>query len=293
MAESGGSPQAELRAIYDRINPAIDAAIDAEVAPRPRFLNIGIDAHHASPAARDAAARFGARFSERDQPALLFAAHILEPCELDGADVVEFGAGRGGNLLVAQLLGAPRAMFAVDLTTAGFSTTRADSNGSIRPIQAAAEHSPLRAASVDLVLSIEASAYVPNVVDLYREAHRVLRPGGQFVLHVPSWTQAGRRRHLRALRHLGFDVLGESDVTEGYTAAFRTRQAIVGGALDGTTFGTGMDLMSDGTLRSAVLYLRRSDRPPAESVRGLPDESASARRALSELLDRRQVTGLF
>jgi hypothetical protein len=54
-----------------------------------------------------------------------------------------------------------------------------------------------------------------------------------------------------------------------------------------------MDLMSDGTLRSAVLYLRRSDRPPAESVRGLPDESASARRALSELLDRRQVTGLF
>lgn len=279
----------ELRSVYEAINPEIDRGSTT----RPRFLNIGIDAANASSHALASAASLTGDFAERDHPAVLFAAEFLHHCPIDGATIAEFGAGRGGNLLVAARLGSPRAMVAVDLALAGFASIRQDSDGAIRPLQAAAECSPFRSESVDVVLSIEASAYVPNVVDLYREAHRVLRQGARFVLHVPSWSVAGRRRHLRALRELGFDLVHELDVTDGYVGAFRQRQDTVGAALEGTTFGVGMELMASGHLRTAVLHLDKSNRPPVTEVRPLPDESASARRALAELLDRHQVTGLF
>ena len=89
----------------------------------------------------------------------------------------------------------------------------------------------------------------------------------------------------------GFFIVQEGQ--QAVITQFGRYKSTVGAALEGTTFGVGMELMASGHLRTAVLHLDKSNRPPVTEVRPLPDESASARRALAELLDRHQVTGLF
>lgn len=100
----------------------------------------------------------------------------------DRAPVVELGCGTGHAL--AALRRAGLAAAGIDPATPMLRQARRRAPG--RLIQARAQHLPLRDGSVGTLLSIFPTAYILDPAT-WREAERVLAPGGRFVIVDHGW----------------------------------------------------------------------------------------------------------
>lgn len=94
----------------------------------------------------------------------------------NGAQTKEFG-NEGCRLIAVDVASEQLAMFRKNLAVC---------TDTILPVQYDGWRLPLRNESIDLALSYEVLEHVPDESLALSEIHRVLRPGGDFVLSVPN-----------------------------------------------------------------------------------------------------------
>jgi len=95
------------------------------------------------------------------------------PLPLDGARVVDFGAGTGATTAAVAAAGAE--VVGVDLT---LDMLRADRASRPPAINADATRLPFRTGSFDAAMGAFVLSHVPTPIDALAEAARVVRPGG-------------------------------------------------------------------------------------------------------------------
>ncbi|GLW95295.1 class I SAM-dependent methyltransferase [Actinokineospora globicatena] len=109
--------------------------------------------------------------------------------------VVEVGSGLGvGAAWAVEELG-PVSITGVDLNPAQVRRARAQRDDRLEFVVGAAEALPLPEASADVVLSLEAAQHIDDLRGFAISAHRVLRPGGRFVVStffVPDASTVGQ-----------------------------------------------------------------------------------------------------
>jgi SAM-dependent methyltransferase len=148
-----------------------------------------------------------------------------------GSDVLEVGIGMGADHLEWAKSG-PRRLAGIDLTSraVGWTAQRLAAHGLSSELAVAdAEHLPFPESSFDIVYSWGVLHHSPDTPQAFREAHRVLRPGGvlrAMVYHRPSfvglmlWARYGLAagKPARSLTDIYACHL-ESPGTKGYTVA--------------------------------------------------------------------------
>jgi ubiquinone/menaquinone biosynthesis C-methylase UbiE len=148
-----------------------------------------------------------------------------------GQDVLEIGVGMGADHLEWARRG-PRRLAGVDLTprAVAWTTQRLATYGFTSELEEGdAEHLSFPDSSFDIVYSWGVLHHSPDTPQAFREAHRVLRPGGTLramIYHRPSivglmlWARYGlvAARPLRSLTDIYAHHL-ESPGTKGYTTA--------------------------------------------------------------------------
>jgi cyclopropane fatty-acyl-phospholipid synthase-like methyltransferase len=123
----------------------------------------------------------------------------LEAARLSSAsELLEVGCGRGYGCALAARLFHPRTVVGADLFEAQVRRARRlHPNRGLRFVRAAAERLPFQDGSFDRVVSLEAAQHFRSLPLFFREARRVLRPGGRLVVCTFF---ASRRGALPALR---------------------------------------------------------------------------------------------
>jgi arsenite methyltransferase len=103
-----------------------------------------------------------------------------------GEVLVDLGSGRGGDVIrAARLVGPSGKAMGIDASLAMVEKARSATPSELTNVRfvccdlAALE---LEAASVDVVISNCTINHAPDKVAVYREIHRVLKPGGRFVV---------------------------------------------------------------------------------------------------------------
>ncbi len=146
--------------------------------------------------------------------------------DLAGKDVLEVGCGRGGGTAFVFERFGPRSMTGLDLAKKAVARCRARyARPGLDFIAGDAENLPFGDGSFDALISVETTHCYSDTPRFFREAQRVLRPGGRLLLvdfrHavlpddaedalVP---QEDARRLREQLAQAGFQTLEEEDIT--------------------------------------------------------------------------------
>ena len=128
-------------------------------------------------------ARYAALASGSDSLSCGDALAVAAPAP--GETVVDLGCGRGGDLVRAAACVAPAGVaIGVDASEAMLEAARARVAGAarIRLVRGDLASVPLPAARADVVVSSCAVNHAPDKAAVYREIHRLLRPGGRFAV---------------------------------------------------------------------------------------------------------------
>lgn len=222
---------------------------------------------------------------------------------VSGRDVVDAGSGFGlTSMLLAhwgarriysleQLDGAARWQRA--LLSRDFTHLR-----HVHALRSDASAMPLRAASVDVVLSIEAVSHYFDVDGFLDETRRVLRPGGALLISDGNNGANPRiRRRTEAIwgrwERGPEGTIGDHDVREPFVARRErlirerfpdlTADAVVAYAADTVGFDRG-------EIEAAILAHRRGGpRPRSREARGLPPRDPENGSVVERLFDPRQL----
>ena len=157
MLKQGRNPAA---AVYDSIGPEFFLALDRG------WLNLGLwEGDGSDPAEAPLAVRRLVRTLAEDLPA-------------DG-DVLDVGNGLGAQDPLIAEVARPRSLTAVNITRSQLVAGRERlAEAGARPLNADATRLPIRDASMDGVISVEAAFHFPSRARFFAEVARVLRPGG-------------------------------------------------------------------------------------------------------------------
>jgi ubiquinone/menaquinone biosynthesis C-methylase UbiE len=139
--------------------------------------------------------------------------HAVEPVELRGRAVLEVGCGRGGGASYLARRHAPGSVLGVDFSPKAIELCRRLHQApGLAFEQGDAEALPCADAAFDTVVNVESSHCYPSPAAFFREAFRVLRPGGHFL-----WVDmraAGAVDDVRTqLGDAGFESVRDLDIT--------------------------------------------------------------------------------
>lgn len=202
-----GDPKRSCRLFFDDINRSLDST---EFGRFSLFLNFG----------------YASIPGMREQSAIALPEHLLNKasvklvleviggCPVDGRRILDVGCGRGGTATVLDQFFKPRGVVGLDLSGRALAASRRHRLSSRSAfIQGDAENLPFPNASMDVVMNIESSQSYPNVRSFYKEVHRVLDGGGDFlyadvlpVQRASDWTGL--------LQATGFRVEADRDITQ-------------------------------------------------------------------------------
>jgi SAM-dependent methyltransferase len=120
---------------------------------------------------------------EPDRLCIQLYAHVASAAPLAGREVLEVGSGRGGGASWLARTHSPKRYLGVDFSAEAVALCRTRHAGisNLEFAQGDAENLPLPDASFDIVLNVESSHCYGHVDKFFREAVRVLRPGGWFL----------------------------------------------------------------------------------------------------------------
>jgi sarcosine/dimethylglycine N-methyltransferase len=194
-----------------------------------------------------------------------------------GTRVVDLCAGLGGPArYLAHRYGA--VVTGIELTPARVIgaaelTRRVGLDSQVRVLQGDVMALPLPDASQDAVVSQEALLHVPDLARTFREAHRVLRPGGRiaftnWIIHRPLsdaerqllWdgmaaaTLVDVDGHAELLRGAGFEIEAVEDETEAWGVILAERLRMYE-KLRGEAEAAGTPAGHDDFYRSYVLFV--------------------------------------
>ncbi len=142
--------------------------------------------------------------------------------EIKGKHVLEVGSGRGGGSAYIYNYLHPTTMTGLDL--AGHAVSFANQNwahGGLRYLQGNAESIPLGDDSMDVVINVESSHAYGSFPKFVSEVHRVLKPGGIFLI-----TDMRLPVDLKTMQYYlassGMDILEELDITSNVVQAIES-----------------------------------------------------------------------
>ena len=141
--------------------------------------------------------------------------------DLAGKDVVEVSCGRGGGAAFIHRRFNTRSVIGIDIAENAIAfCRRTHLFRRLRFVQGDAEDLPLFDESVDALINIEASFCYTDIDRFFREVHRVLRQGGDFLyadLRSPSEVEA----LVGSLRKSGLEILEEENITANVVRALK------------------------------------------------------------------------
>lgn len=160
--------------------------------------------------------------------------HVLaEQVPIAGKTVLDASCGRGGGLHYLASAFAPASAIGVDFTPGNVAIARSAFGESGLPLTYregdAEKLADVDDASVDVVVSVEASHCYPRLEAFFAAAHRVLKPDGHLL-----WTDfmpVGRMDEIRRQLSAHFEVVAERDITPQVLSAMQLdmprRQALI------------------------------------------------------------------
>ncbi|MFN8016557.1 MAG: class I SAM-dependent methyltransferase [Acidimicrobiales bacterium] len=280
----------------DRSDQAIKAAqagnfdaLNRLVAGTPfdrhlRFLNFG---YQVLDGEQPQGPKLGFAFPNKDSAQLLF--QVMADTPIDGRVVADVGCGRGGNLWLLRRHHAPAATVGIDIASGSVrhAADAAPAEGSCWAV-GDAEQLPLRDQSVDVVLNVETGATYPHIERFFREAVRVLRPGGH-LLYADIVHAQVVDAHRRSLAALGMEELEARDISANVVAARderSRRQALAFAAaaeedrsavaeFAGESGSVLYEVFAHGDHRYVIFRHRRAAVVPAPEAPLLTDEEAA------------------
>jgi erythromycin 3''-O-methyltransferase len=230
MLRQGRNPAAT---VYDSIGP------DFFLAPSPGWLNLGLWEGAGDPAEALVAVR---RLVET----------IAEELPRGGV-VLDVGNGLGAQDPVIARVAEPRTLVALNITESQLRAGRAElQEAHAFPVNGDAVNIPLRDGSVDGVISVEAAFHFSSRAAFFREARRVLRPGGVLTM---SDVPAQRRPRTPAELLAGISQLRVWGLRPSAAASAQEIAAAVKGA--GFT-DVRTRLCGDQVIRPALRWARRA-----------------------------------
>lgn len=149
---------------------------------------------------------------------------VASQAVLAGRRLLEVGSGRGGGTSYVHRRLGPSETVGVDLAAGAVRFCKKAYRGvaglSFRQADAAAL--PFPDGSFDAVLNVESSHGYPDVEAFYRQVHRVLRPGGDFL-----YTDYGRvaKPAAERMERAGFVQIETRDITDNVLESLRGDEA--------------------------------------------------------------------
>jgi ubiquinone/menaquinone biosynthesis C-methylase UbiE len=197
VADQNTSRSADVAAEYDRA---------ARTLPEFTVLNYGYwSAGETTVLGEDEPERYCLRLYE----------HTVRDVDLTGKEVLEVSCGRGGGGAFLMKSRGIRRYVGVDLSEENIRLARSRTDGPEYRI-GYAEHLEFDDASFDCVINIEASHLYDDRLSFFKEAFRVLRPGGHFCYADGFWANDDCTAELETA---GFELLVRREITENVVQA--------------------------------------------------------------------------
>lgn len=142
-----------------------------------RFLNYGYASLNSEQVALQAA-------DEPDRYAIQLYHHVASGAAIEGTDVLEVGCGRGGGASYIARYLHPRSYTGLDICRPAirFSQARYAGQGNLDFRVGNALSLPFADESFDVVVNVESAQHYGDMGRFLEEVHRVLRPGGAFLM---------------------------------------------------------------------------------------------------------------
>ncbi len=262
--EEGIKEKSDIRAFYDAVNGQLNAS---ELAGFSLFLNYGYVENDAPSFAqsRPSASTLG-------KNAVRLVLELVGDFPLRSSQrVLDVGCGRGGTVSVLRRYFEVGPVTGLDLSSVAIDfCARAHGDEATHFLVGDAEHLPFDDASFDVLTNVESSHAYPDPDAFFRQASRVLKPGGVFLYTdiVATQDRKAREAFLATLglfpehfRDITSNVLLSCDETAAsHTRAFRSdNSAAIMERFLGVRGTALYDAMKDGTQKYLLYRFRKGE----------------------------------